>query len=85
LNVGYFGEDKNALKTHWNSEYFEHRKEEKQRFLFPIMFNYEIAPNPNSSSVNIVSKHCVLSPKEYEDVENPSNFYSCRFYYHFNQ
>lgn len=87
MNVGYFGEDRDGLRTNWNSEYFEQNKEELQptQLPFPIMLNYEIAPNPNSSSVNIVSKHCVLSPHQYEDVDNSNNFYSSRFYYHFNQ
>jgi hypothetical protein len=87
LNVGYFGEDKDCLKTNWNSEYFEQKREELNatHLPFPVMLNYEIAPNSKDSNVNIVSKHCVLPPSEFEDVENANDFYSCRFYYHFNQ
>lgn len=81
LNVGYFGGDSAKLKTTWNTEYFNIQNKEIFSSNCEIMFNYEIAPNLESSSVSLISKHCVISNDKVED----SSFVSEYYYYHFNQ
>ena len=84
MNVGYFGNDLNLLKTSWNSEYLN-AAQEKLTPLFKLSWNYELVPNPNPDKDNIVSKHCIVSPKTFNTVCNKDIYYSKQYYYHFNQ
>jgi hypothetical protein len=82
LNVGYFGDDLKKLESKWNSEYFKSEKEPIKASEC-VLFNYELAPNQSSNRTSLVSKHCIACSidQELKDKE----FYSTKYYYHFNQ
>jgi len=44
--------------------------------------NYEIAPNKENQFENKLSKHCIIEPVN--DALN-DEYYTQRYYYHFNQ
>ena len=87
MNIGYFGDDLNLIKTKWLSEY----KSDTNSANFALeakevnMWNYELAPSSNSSKANVVSKHCIVSPSVYKILNNQENFLTQSYYYHFNQ
>ncbi|CAF0950532.1 unnamed protein product [Brachionus calyciflorus] len=83
LNIGFFGDDQSLIESEWNSEYYEKSSREKNNNVIAHIFNYEIVPNIESNN-NIVSKHCIISPKDFSNIKNEDNFYTERYYYHFN-
>lgn len=81
VNLSYFGNDLELLKSDWNSEYkTDQSKLGNIEHINQISFNYEIAPSSNGSTSNIVSKHCVI--KLNSKIE--TSFYSNAFYAHVN-
>lgn len=84
MNIGYFGNDLNLLKTNWISEYSSTQEEklrENQKTICNL-WNYELAPNEKK---NLVSKHSIVSSNSFKTINNEDKFYSATFYYHFNQ
>ena len=83
MNIGYCGSDSTALATKWNCEYGATSKFKVR--VNATLWNYELAPNAEASSENIVSKHCIVSSDDLKSLNNSGGFYSDTFYYHFNQ
>ena len=88
MNVGCCTKDLSKIKTDWNSEYKNNisSQSEDNQDIYPISWNYEIAPNiEKNAKLNVVSKHCILSEKNFKNVSNTDSYYSLNYLCHFNQ
>ena len=62
LNVGYFGNDLDQLKTDWTTEYFDDTiRNLKKSDQIARLFNYELSPNESNSNMSLISKHCIIN------------------------
>jgi hypothetical protein len=84
LNLSCYTKDLAKLNSNWSEEYKKENSREVKS-IYPISYNFEIAPN-NDSNCNTVSKHCLLSKSNNDEIEeNQKEFYSLDYYTHFNQ
>ena len=88
VNVAYYGNDLSKIQTNWNSEYYQDSEENGHSadYVFPVSWSYEIAPNANSSTRNVVSKHCII-PKSISKriAYTLPSYYADEYLSHFNQ
>jgi hypothetical protein len=80
--VAYCKDDKSKIETTWNAEYKKDSKTNEPIMpVCSISWNFEIAPNANSDTENLVSKCCIV-PKAFAATDS---FYKAEFLTHFNQ
>ncbi len=74
------------LKTNWNNEYST-QESLINEIIYPVSWNYEIAPNKENGITNIVSKHCIIPKKVVEEkkLDLSAKYFSIDFLPHFNQ
>jgi hypothetical protein len=85
LNVGCCTKDLTKIITKWNTEYMKDSiQEDSIEPIYPIFWNYEIAPNAESDKFNLVSKHCVVPQSTYDKVGSQNGYYNACNLSHFN-
>ena len=87
MTLGYFGENETKLKSNWTNEYNDEGKQIQSRTDSCVskraIWNYELAPDPNSSKKSLVSKHVIIPFTD--KLDNSDRFYSYDYFFHFNQ
>ena len=80
--MGYFGKDLNALNSSWKNKHESEEHLELSKNVEIRLFNYEIASNESSDSLNKVSKHCVIAEGL---LTRQDPFFSEKYYFHVNR
>lgn len=74
------------IESKWNSE-FKDQESLTSELIFPCSWIYEIAPNKEDDSKNIVSKRCIISKENAikYNLDLTCGYFATEFLSHFNQ